>query len=162
MKDLPLSSKNAFERHVKHFPSGSDLELQVLKGHLLIENILRELVDTGLRSPEAIRGARLTFHQVACLARGLTQHAEIEPWNWTVVGKLNSVRNELAHQLEQSQLIAKVAELISFAKSANPSIEDDRKALGLPDGNDFELVVMSLSTYLTALLSFARKEVPVD
>ncbi len=44
----------------KHFPVGADLTLQVLKGHLLVEELLREIFSSLLSYPDALKGNRGT------------------------------------------------------------------------------------------------------
>ena len=72
----PMSTKPTTERQVEAFrrflgklPHGKDVELVILKAHLLIEEQIRQIVDERLKTPAALRDARLTFHQAFCLAQ---------------------------------------------------------------------------------------------
>ncbi len=57
LQALSQSSYGALERHKRHFPSGAELSLQVLKGHLLVEELVRELVEAHLKDPSALEGS---------------------------------------------------------------------------------------------------------
>ena len=50
---------------------GADLQMIILKGHLLIEELLQSFIDSVVHSRTALSGARLTFHQRFALAKSL-------------------------------------------------------------------------------------------
>ena len=56
------------------FPEMSNLkdeQLHILRGHLLIEKKLRELIDLKVERPDALSEAKLSFHQILCITEAL-------------------------------------------------------------------------------------------
>jgi hypothetical protein len=69
-----------------------------LRAHLLVEERLRDILDRICRSPEELQVAWLSFFQVIALCRAVVGRQD-EPI-WDFVGRLNEVRNRIAHHLE--------------------------------------------------------------
>jgi hypothetical protein len=95
------------ERFFRLLPDIDDTTLVVLKGHLLIEEHLNDILYDACALPQYVDKTRLTFYQKIMLTRGLIgqniQGNETEdPWKSLEV--LNSLRNQLAHKLEPSDL----------------------------------------------------------
>jgi hypothetical protein len=88
--------KLAVQRMIDHYPADADITLQVLKGHLILEENLRELLDALLVNPSALNGKKgtsLTCHQVICLAHALTPIPfDSYSWLWSSAKQLNSLR----------------------------------------------------------------------
>jgi len=150
---LKDNSQAALERHRAHFPSDTELSLQVLKGHLLIEELVRELVDARLADPKALEGESGTSfncHQMICLAEALTSNAKELPWTWKATKKLNAMRNKLAHRLDYAMLQKDVDAFTTFCVKEQPDIEEDMVAVGIPQNHLFESCIMSISTALVA------------
>jgi len=84
-----MSSRTALQQAVdaklrvmKHLPRDGDLSLIILKGHLLIEELLFALVRSAVRHPEAITSANLSFYNVASMAKALFYEARLgEVWD---------------------------------------------------------------------------------
>ncbi|WP_331343886.1 hypothetical protein, partial [Cellvibrio sp. UBA7661] len=55
----------------------TDRVIVILKGHLLVEELLREYVNFQFPQPKALLDARLTFQQNLCLAKALIPTANI-------------------------------------------------------------------------------------
>jgi hypothetical protein len=68
----------------------------VLKGHLLIERILDDLISSVCINPDHIWNGRFTFAQKVDLARAFAFNKDNHPV-WTIVLALNTLRNEIAH-----------------------------------------------------------------
>lgn len=115
--DLP--DAEAILRLAKHLPSVDDMTLIVLKGHLLIEEQLISILDSSLKYPKALDKARLTFAQRLSLVKALKYRHE-NGWVWEAIGKLNSIRNDIAHKLEPSKLNEKIKEFFRFIKASVP------------------------------------------
>jgi hypothetical protein len=111
-------------RFISHLPKNGDPELSLLKCHLLVEEVLSEIIRTGVRRPDQVKQARLSFKQKLALARAVTV-AHGEEWMWTSARKLNEARNELAHGLETNQINEKVEEYIQFVegKCGQPALD---------------------------------------
>ena len=116
------STSTDLQRFIAHLPlQSTDRVLVVLKGHLLIEELLREYVNHHVRNPESLQDARLTFHQALCLARAFAPEESKEKL-WNSVDKLNSLRNKIAHSLEPKDLEAKLKEFVEFLSNADPDV----------------------------------------
>lgn len=94
----------SFRRFYALLPRSDDASLIILKLHLLVEEQVRAFVDERLRSPEALKSAKLDCHQVICLAESLAGDS-IHPNYWEAARKLNELRNKIAHNLEPSGVI---------------------------------------------------------
>ena len=104
------------ERFFGHLPKDGDIELSLLKCHLLVEEVLSKIISTGVRRPNHIKEARLSFKQKLLLARAVAVSQSHE-WIWTSAIKLNDARNELAHGLETNRIKEKVEAYIQFVES---------------------------------------------
>ncbi len=92
----------------KHFHSDLDEQALILKGHLLLEGMLRDYCLSVVHHPASLREARLSFNQVTLLARSLIAlPVQDFEWVWGVLGKINKMRNMLAHELEPNQDLLK-------------------------------------------------------
>jgi hypothetical protein len=65
------TSETLYERFRRLLPALVNLELVVLKGHLLIEEQLHAYLRNASRRPKSIDDARLSFMQTAHLVRAL-------------------------------------------------------------------------------------------
>ena len=60
-----MTAEDVYSKILDHYPIDSDLTLQVLKGHLLVEEILREIFKMQLYQPNALdgnKGAKYECH----------------------------------------------------------------------------------------------------
>ena len=89
----------------------SDLTLIVLKGHLLIEEKLDHVIEAMVPNSQHLIKARITFFQKMQLARSLCWEHPDSP-EWGVIQAFNSVRNDLAHNLESDKLNDKIQRLV--------------------------------------------------
>ena len=154
MINFAAVSASDLQRHNEHFPSESDLTLQVLKGHLLVEELLRELFILQLKFPSALKGeggTSLNCHQIICLVQAITPNSDNEGWLWLAARKLNKIRNNLAHKLSHESLGQEVANLTQYVMTENQNISQDISDLEIPKSYEFELVIMSMCTCLSAL-----------
>jgi hypothetical protein len=145
-----------FKRLEAHFPSGGDMTLQVLKGHLLVEEQLRAIFELLLAHPDALRGEKGTkfeCHDIICLVEALSPIAREEPWVFAAAKRLNNLRNELAHNLEPRALDDKIRALITFVTKDNPVIREILERNRTPEGREFESVVLALHAALSQLKS---------
>jgi len=143
-----------WDRIEAHYPDDADLTLQVLKGHLLVEEILRDIFELLLSDPSALRGDRGTSfecHQIICLVQAMSEHSRGEAWLWFAAKRLNGIRNDLAHNLEPRSLEAKVASLIQFVTHDNPVVKGILDRLGTPEGMEFKAVILAMCGCLSSL-----------
>ena len=100
-------------RFIDHLPRGDDETLVILKGHLLIEELLRELLAMSVSDVLALERAKLTFFQCVCLCEAI-HNEDIEKWVWKAALKLNSLRNRIAHNIEPIGVHDIKADFIDF------------------------------------------------
>src|SRR5690348_17019375 len=76
-----------------------DVAQIVLKGHLVMEGIMTDAIETFLLHGEFVDAARLQVHQKVALCRAIStsdQHNKM----WDLVGSINTLRNALSHSLD--------------------------------------------------------------
>ncbi|WP_457009908.1 hypothetical protein [Luteimonas sp. A537] len=154
------SSDSDFDRIRDHFPDDAEMTLQVLKGHLLVEEQLREIFALLLAFPQALRGARgasFECHQVICLVQAMTPHSALEPWLWDAAKRLNGIRNAFAHNLEPLAINEKIAGLLDFAKEQD-SFKEVLEKYPAPPGMEFKAVVLAMCGALSALKDLVISE----
>jgi len=130
---------------LKHLPTG-DLSLIVLKGHLLIEELLHDVVANRTKNRQSVIDARLGFFQLAQIAKALTYEKGFDPI-WEAIFALNSLRNTFAHTLDTPDLEKK---LRAFARAAAPNNQAEAEKLVLADpekqiGDGIEFMCGALS-----------------
>jgi len=97
------------ERIFVHLPETDDLSLLALKGHLLIEEVLNDLIKNRCKNPQAIQGIEMPFNTKAKLSRALwgSEHPNgffLEEGFWNRVDALNALRNAFVHNLESPKI----------------------------------------------------------
>ncbi|MBE7215950.1 hypothetical protein MK852_16145 [Shewanella benthica] len=97
----------------------NDLELTILKCHLLIEGALTDVIVSKAESPKYIMEARLTFSNKHQLARAMYDGA-CESWVWAAISMLNKTRNRLAHNLTSKNVEDDINKFVFFVKENQP------------------------------------------
>ncbi|WP_223911877.1 hypothetical protein [Rhodoferax lithotrophicus] len=107
MTEFSSRHLEAFRRFLSLLPHGKDPELVLLKGHLLIEEQIRALIDCRLQNPQALKeaNARLDTHQAIQLAKAFFPPGHMVEI-WRAVSKLNTLRNNIAHNLVEKGSLA--------------------------------------------------------
>lgn len=90
-------------RFFQHLPRNGDVELTILKTHLLIEELLVTIITRAAKNPSAIEKAKLGFTQKMHLAQAFGNPAR-EAWLWGALRALNKTRNKLAHGLSATEI----------------------------------------------------------
>lgn len=109
-------------RCMKHLPNPNtcDASLLTLKGHLLVEEVLQDLIALACKDPSAVSEIDVSFFLKVRLARALygTQLEggyEIPSYTWDAAEALNSLRNEYAHRLEGPNVAKKLQKFLAIA-----------------------------------------------
>lgn len=113
-----------FFRFMKTLPKSGDVELTLLKCHLLIEEVLTEIIAKEFNNHAYVYDARLSFSQKIHLTRASTElrHA---PWIWQALKLLNQARNELSHNLTSHEIEKKLEKFIVHVKAHNKEMPED-------------------------------------
>lgn len=99
-------------------PDTDDLSLIVLKGHLLVEEMLSELLAILFHFPQHLEGLHSSFHLKASIVRAACQYDENNK-AWDLITALNKTRNELIHNLEPPKLEKVLTTLFSVHKQVD-------------------------------------------
>lgn len=108
----------AFRRFMLQMPHGKDMDLVVLKAHLLIEEQVNELIRTRLPSPgEFLKDQH--FHSAGRirLAKATFPSPTPYPWVWQALKLLTTVRNHVAHKIDPAGRDAQIEELVATAST---------------------------------------------
>lgn len=114
--------KEDFFRFWKHLPlQSADETLIVLKGHLLVEELLHSFCESAVPNPQFLH--KSSFPQTVALARALDAGVKVPDWAWGAVGMLNELRNMLAHKLEAVRYAGRRDEFLAHVRSHHPMDE---------------------------------------
>jgi hypothetical protein len=105
-------------RFAKHLPAEEDLpiELVVLRGHLLVEEELREVVRAKFLEPRAYDLRETKYSTLLRLAHAVYGDA-IPEWKWRVAHEVNVLRNLLAHHLEDETVEPRIERVLSLYRA---------------------------------------------
>lgn len=110
---------------MEHLPKNGDLELGLLKTHLLCEEVLTKAIERKLPSKEPFTKAKLTFSQKVQLGQCFYP-ADSTAWLWPALKKLNRARNELAHALARQEVQQQIEEFIKFVEQNSGLPSEDQ------------------------------------
>jgi hypothetical protein len=135
MPSIPLfhEAAPAYSDIYAELDSLAEPSLILLRGHLLIEVLLREFVASKARTPTAIDDAKLSFGQALNIARShFDEDTPIALWRY--LARVNHLRNTLAHNLDTSRFDLEWRSLVKshrgeFASSGSDSDIDTFKHL---------------------------------
>tara|TARA_R110002111_G_scaffold146250_2_gene212903 strand:+ start:203 stop:706 length:504 start_codon:yes stop_codon:yes gene_type:complete len=144
LAELHLTDAKRRERYEKFFPESDDLIAVVLRGHMLVEEILEAILNHHAIDNKALAGIRLSFEIKHKLAHAFLRIPS-PPEMWLSIRALNRLRNKLAHVVEPENLQGAIHNFIQHSTS---KIEKDP----LADENDIIRVRASLG-YLLGQLS---------
>ena len=111
-KALLAQHEDENERLYQILRSEDDLIAVVLRGHLVIEQLLRAAIAAHCPQPQHLSSAHLRFLQLTSLLRSLGKLPMPEGL-WDSLAKLNALRNAAAHRLEQSDLSTRVTRFVN-------------------------------------------------
>ena len=74
-----------------------------IKGHLLIEERLSQILDLAIGKPEILAKARLIFSQKLRIVQAMS-FLKPDDEMWEVAATLNRLRNEMAHRLDSPKI----------------------------------------------------------
>ncbi len=116
LSEEDLSIVKLMAKLITRLPEEDDFDLITLKGHLIVEQELVELLSRIVKLPLAVDDARLSFYQLSKLAKAHTFTDE-GAWIWKALEKLNKVRNLYAHNLEPDEATGHIEDFIAIVES---------------------------------------------
>lgn len=105
-------------------PRNGDIEIDLLKGHLLIEQALHTELARHAKNVEALENTRISFSLLIGLTKAFSD-LKSDSWVWDALTKLNQARNKLAHSLSRDDLQKKMDEFVRVADRQDPKVEED-------------------------------------
>jgi len=99
-----------------------DETLIVLKGHLLLEDLMSEYCASRVENEKDLEEAKLTFTQLVHLVKALQKYQPPE-WVWPALKRVNGLRNKLAHKLTPKDYEKSRDEFIEHVKMSSSSVD---------------------------------------
>ena len=92
-------------RYAEHLPGDKEIpfEILVLRGHLLIEDELREIVKAKFVQHDAYDLQQTKYSSLLRLAQALYGDA-VPEWKWNAAQEINVIRNSIAHRLKDETI----------------------------------------------------------
>ena len=97
---IDMSSDEIFKAVDKHLAEVDDAELMLLKGHLILEQVLNELLLLHFENRKHLDDMNLMFSKKLSLLAGLKGPCAKMHIDIAHLKEINRIRNKLAHQLE--------------------------------------------------------------
>lgn len=137
----------------RHMPETDDLAFLVLKGHLLVEEMLFHVAYLILPHPHYLEDINLSFSHLASFIRAAVRDKS-EDACWSLIVKLNTLRNEFAHNLESPKVQKLLNGLFKIDKQipvSSGTKADNRDASSLSDPERLRRVVQHCMEFLLSL-----------
>jgi hypothetical protein len=114
----------AFKRFITRLPHGKDVDLVILKAHLLIEEEVNAILRARLRDPDVLL-AEERFESIyrIRLAQSFFEPKYL-PWLWHSLIQLNKLRNRVAHSIDPKGREHIMEDIVNSIPSAGG--KDDR------------------------------------
>jgi hypothetical protein len=129
MVTAPLIAGEFEDRYRRHLPRSSDLTLIILKGHLLVEEEINDVISDLLHNPAALAAGKLTCYQRIRLLRALLPKGPINDF-FDTVEKLNTLRNGIGHHLDPPQIESRIEAFVRlFEDPEIPIVDFQREPL---------------------------------
>lgn|GEM_PF-1188608 len=145
-----LSRKDAIKKIwecFEYLPREKGFEYLILKGHLLAEEEMLNYIKRAIPNPIPIIEGRFSFYQLVQIVEAMRPPGA-EPWLWESLRNLNSLRNEMAHNLQPQGFDRKAKELarivgrhasLDFISTKDSQKETLRSAITLIVGSVYAL-----------------------
>jgi hypothetical protein len=103
----------------KLFCPADDLAFTVLRGYLFVQQRFIAGLERRFPHPEALKLQGQPFSQLVQMARAFTDRQD-NGWLWKAILALNEARTHLAHNLDASDLPAKVEHFLRCVGDVHP------------------------------------------
>jgi len=112
-----------FENIIKeNLESLEDVELILLKGHLVIEQLLTEMLELELKEPQRLKSIKPMFYKKLEMYLAISGNSVLSKGLEKTLKELNSLRNKLAHNLKHPDFESQLTTWVQHA--AKKRIED--------------------------------------
>jgi hypothetical protein len=147
---MEASQEAIYQRFVDEMKYVDDVAQIILKGHLVMEDVMTQAICDFVHHGEFIEDTGLRFHQKVkiCRAMSLSEH---ENGMWDLVVAINTLRNHLSHSLDPSKRQSKLDSLRTCFLREFPRLKNT-KYEGVSD--EATLCMHSISTCLGFLNQF--------
>ena len=122
----------------------------ILKGHLVMEDVMTDAICTFVHHGSQIEDARLQFHQKLKICRSMSL-SDQENRMWDMIAAINTLRNQLSHSLDSEQRQARFTSLSSHFSREFPHLKDKVYDEMSPEAS---ICLMAISTSLGYLREF--------
>lgn len=147
---LPENQLYAINYFINTMPKSDDITLIVIKGHLLLEEQLRNIFKSNFNNPKALNKSKFEISQIITIVEAIFENDENNNF-WESIRKLNTIRNDIAHNIENKGLNDKVNNLIKISnKILSLKIEDSETI-----ENKLKLCITGLAAHLISLATHA-------
>jgi hypothetical protein len=130
MPDEQNSGNYWLDRMDQHLEEINDPVLLILKGHLLIEEVLFSKLKEQVSEPRYLIDARLRFSQLLSLARAFfspdvrAEHKVDMDSTWDALKALSEIRNRLAHRLDNDDMCSQLRRFFVAYPYKNEPLSD--------------------------------------
>lgn len=97
---------DALKKIEAYLSSLTEIDLIILRGHLLLEEILYSIISEFVFHPAFIKKSDISFSQLVSFARSMSLDEENNSM-WGLILAINALRNKIAHMLPASSDIQK-------------------------------------------------------
>lgn len=152
----PISERQvkAFKRFIVMLPQGKDLDLVILKAHLLMEEQVNAILEARLPNASAILAEERfeSFYRIK-LAQSFFPEGSHE-WIWRALTQTNKLRNRIAHRIEPEGRDNLMKDIIGHIPGAGKSKSESLQ-------EDFEFAMWILHNAVSSLVEPPRG-VPIE
>src|SRR4051794_32075616 len=112
MSKISNRQLEAFTRFVSSLPSTNEIDLVILKAHLLIDNQINLIIEKRLQNSKALfDAANIESFEKICLAEAFFPSG-FRPWLWSALKKLNKLRNDIGSRLSPTGIDVSIDQII--------------------------------------------------
>jgi hypothetical protein len=127
---MKFDVKAIAQQHEKEFEvfenTTRDVDLLVLKGHLLVEQFLTSLIESYCWRPRFLEDAKLSFFNKVKLARCFVKHPMRDDSVWDNVECLNRLRNELGHKWKPKRREKLIRDFLTYRARKEEKVDPSR------------------------------------
>jgi hypothetical protein len=149
-----MESEDLFASLEKHLKDIDEIEIILLKGHLILEQILNEMLMIYIQDESDLDKLNLSFSRKLDLLSALMNGQKVSIFEFQQLREINRIRNRLAHVLDfsrnHSDLKAWACKILGYTP-----VTIDRK-------RTYKNTLLKAFYFLTAFLLGATKEIKAN